>query len=66
MRATAVNAYSGPGIGVLWAIYLIVGGIVAATHNYWQHVHAWKPIVSGLLATALWPLIFFGINLHIH
>jgi hypothetical protein len=55
-----------PGVSWLLALYLIVGGIVAATHHYWSNVHALKPIASGVLATILWPLIFVGINLHIH
>ena len=54
------------GISVFWLVYLVVGGIVAATHHYWSNVHALRPVVSGLLATVLWPLLFFGISLHIH
>jgi len=57
---------STPGIGLLPAIYLIIGGVVAATHGYWHHLHGWKPVVSSLLATLLWPVIFIGINLHVH
>jgi len=66
MRAPAVSAYSGPGISVVWVLYLVAGGIVAATHHYWQNLHAWKPVVSALLATVLWPLLLLGVNLHIH
>ena len=29
-------------------------------------VHGWKPVVSALLATLLWPLLLVDINLHIH
>jgi hypothetical protein len=47
-------------------LYLVVGGIVAATHHYWSHLHEWRAWVSALLATVLWPLILFGVNLHIH
>jgi uncharacterized membrane protein HdeD (DUF308 family) len=67
MRGYA-QPYAAPRFGVSWllAIYLIVGGIVAATHHYWSNVHAWKGVVSGILATVLWPLILVGINLHIH
>jgi hypothetical protein len=39
---------------------------VAATHHYWSNVHTLKGIGSGLLATVVWPLIFLGVNLHIH
>jgi len=66
MRYAATTA--APRVGVSWivALYLIAGGIVAATHHYWQNVHSLKAIGSGLLATVLWPLILVGINLHIH
>ena len=53
------------GISLVWLIYFVAGGVVAASHHYWANVHALKPITSGLLATVLWPLILLGINLHI-
>jgi hypothetical protein len=46
-------------------IYLIVGVIVASSHHYFSHAGALKPIVSAVLAIALWPLLLLGINLHI-
>ena len=66
MRGYAATA--GPRVGVSWivALYLIIGGIVAATHHYWSHPHALKAWGSALLATVLWPLIPLGVNLHIH
>jgi hypothetical protein len=62
------TATVGPRYGVSWlvVIYLVAGGIVAATHHYWQNLHTLKTIVSAILATVLWPLILLGINLHIH
>lgn len=62
------TATATPRVGVSWifVVWLVVGAIVAATHNYWQNVHSLKAIGSGLLATVLWPLILLGINLHIH
>lgn len=62
------TATVGPRFGVSWfvAIYLIAGGIVAATHHYWSNLHDLKDIVSAILATLLWPLILVGINLHVH
>jgi hypothetical protein len=47
-------------------VYLVAGGIVAATHHYWPQLHTLRQIGSALLATVLWPLILLGINLHIH
>jgi hypothetical protein len=61
-------ATAAPRFGVRWfvALWLIIGGIVAATHNYWSHPHVLKGWISALLATVLWPLILLGVNLHIH
>ena len=60
------TAYPRAGFSFLTLLYFVVGGIVAATHHYWQHLNAVKPIASAVLATVLWPLILLGINLHIH
>ena len=66
MRYAATTA--APRVGVSWiaALYLIAGGIVAATHHYWSNLHNIKQIISALLATVLWPLVLLGVNLHIH
>jgi hypothetical protein len=65
MRYAATAA---PRVGVSWigALYLIVGGIVAATHHYWSHLDTLKAWASALLGTVLWPLLLLGVNLHIH
>jgi hypothetical protein len=60
------RARSRPGVSVFLLVYLVVGGIVAATHHYWSNLHTFKQIASAVLATILWPLILLGINLHIH
>jgi hypothetical protein len=66
MRYAATTAT--PRYGVSWfvALYLVAGGIVAATHHYWNQLGTLKGWGSALLATVAWPLILFGINLHIH
>ncbi len=43
----------------------LVGGILAAGHHYFAHLNGAKQIVSALLAVLLWPLILFGVSLHI-
>jgi hypothetical protein len=60
--------YARSRFGVSWlvVIYLVAGGIVAATHHYWSNLHTLKAIISAILATVLWPLILVGVNLHIH
>jgi hypothetical protein len=57
-----------PRVGVSWiaVVYLVVGGIVAATHHYWSNLDTVKAWVSALIATVLWPLLLLGVNLHIH
>jgi hypothetical protein len=66
MRYAATTA--APRVGVSWlaVLYLVAGGIVAATHHYWSHLHTLKGWGSALLATVLWPLILLGVNLHLH
>jgi hypothetical protein len=63
---TTTRSRATPGVSLLLLVYLVIGGIVAATHHYWSNLHNLKQIGSALLATVLWPLILIGINLHIH
>jgi len=56
----------GPGFSLLAVVYLVAGGIISATHDYWSSLDTVKQIVSAVLATLLWPLILLGVNLHIH
>ncbi len=46
-------------------IYLIIGVVVAASHHYFVHLDSIKPIASAVLAVLLWPLVLFGVNLHL-
>ena len=49
----------------LFVIYVIIGVFVAAGHHYFEHLDGFKPIVAALLAVLLWPLVLFGVNLHL-
>jgi uncharacterized membrane protein YedE/YeeE len=62
---TASRSRSG-GFSLLAVVYLVIGGIVSATHHYWSNLHTLKAVISALLATILWPLLLIGVNLHIH
>jgi hypothetical protein len=46
-------------------VYLVVGLIVASTHHYLAHLGSIKSIGSAVLAILLWPLVLFGVNLHL-
>lgn len=48
---------------ILPVIYVLVGVIVAAQHDYLAHLSTLSRIVSAALAIALWPLVLLGISL---
>ena len=62
LRRTAPRA----GVSWIFVLYLVIGGIVAATHHYWSTLHTWKQVLSAVLATLFWPLLLVGVNLHLH
>jgi hypothetical protein len=62
----AARTTAAPRLNLLAVIYLVAGAIVAATHHYFTHLHTIQQFGSAVLAVLLWPLIFLGINLHIH
>ena len=66
MSTYPARAAARPRISLLGVVYLVAGAIVAATHHYYAHLHSVKGIGSAVLAILLWPLLFLGIDLHIH
>jgi hypothetical protein len=53
-------------ISVAGLVYLVVGIVVAATHDYFDNIDTVKRVISAALAIVLWPLILLGIDLHVH
>jgi hypothetical protein len=49
---------------LLLIAYTVIGVLVAASHHYFAHLDALKPIVAGILAVLLWPLVLIGVSLH--
>jgi hypothetical protein len=49
----------------LAVVWLIVGIIVAATHEYFERLGTVRLLLSAVLAVLLWPLVLLGIDLHI-
>jgi membrane associated rhomboid family serine protease len=47
-------------------IYLAIGVAVAAAYDYFDRVDTIRRILSAVLAVVLWPLLFFGVDLHIN
>ncbi len=52
------------GMSVGTVIYLIIGVVVAANQGYLVFTSL-SSMLSALLAVLLWPLLLFGISLHI-
>ena len=50
---------------ILIIVYLVVGVVVANSHHYFTHLNSLTAVLSALLAVVLWPLILFGVSLHI-
>jgi hypothetical protein len=50
---------------VVLVVYIIAGLVVANSHHYFAHLGAAKRALSAVLAVLLWPLVLFGVNLHI-
>ena len=50
---------------ILVVVYLVVGVVVASSHHYLSHLGKVGPIVSAVLAVLLWPVVLFGVKLHI-
>lgn len=46
-------------------VYIVIGVVVAASHHYFVHLTSAKPIASAALAVLLWPLVLFGVSLHL-
>jgi hypothetical protein len=46
-------------------LYVVIGVIVASQHHYYVHLGSLSQVLSAVVATALWPLILLGANLHL-
>lgn len=50
---------------LLGLVYLVIGIIVASTHDYFKNIDTAKRVLSAVLAVILWPLVLLGVDLHI-
>ena len=56
----------GSGISsIISVVYLVVGLVVASSHDYLVTLNALMPILSAVLGVLLWPLVLLGVNLHL-
>jgi len=52
--------------GLLPIIYLVVGALVAGSKNYFDNLDTLEQVLSALLAVALWPLLFVGVDFRVN
>jgi ABC-type anion transport system duplicated permease subunit len=50
---------------MLIIVYLVVGVVVASSHHHFTHLNSLTSVLSAVPAVLLWPLILFGVSLHI-
>jgi hypothetical protein len=53
-------------INFLGLVYLVIGIVVATTHDYPKNFDTVKRVISAILAILLWPLVLLGVDLHIN
>ena len=51
---------------ILLAAYLIAGVLVASDHTYYSDLDSVSRLLSAAVATALWPLVLAGADLHLN
>jgi hypothetical protein len=47
------------------AIWLLIGTLVAAQHDFFDHVNGLSPILSAVLAVLAWPLVVLKVHVAI-
>jgi hypothetical protein len=47
----------------LGTVYLIVGVIVAATHDYFEDLSTVKLILEAVVAVLIWPFVLAGVEI---
>jgi hypothetical protein len=51
---------------LLMVLYVVAGIVIASSHHYFAHVNGVRGVLSAALAVVLWPLLLFGVSLHLH
>jgi len=46
-------------------VYLVLGLLVAASQNYFDHLTTVGRVLSAIIAVIIWPLLLFGIDVRI-
>jgi hypothetical protein len=65
LRPGALRQEGGVLRNILIIVYLVIGVVVASSNHYFTDLNSLTSVLSALLAVVLWPLILFGVSLHI-
>jgi len=49
----------------LGAIYVVIGVVVAAINDYFDHLGSLERVGEAVLAVLIWPLILFGVDVNL-
>ncbi len=52
-------------IPFLLLVYLVIGGVVAYSEDYFDNVETTKRLISAILAVLLWPLVLLGFDVKV-
>ena len=65
--APAPYAHYGPAVRIRLGVfvYVVVGCVIAAQRDFFDHLQTVDGIVSAALAVLLWPLVLLGIHARI-
>ncbi|MBJ7608041.1 MAG: hypothetical protein JF887_01230 [Candidatus Dormibacteraeota bacterium] len=55
----------GRSVPLVLVVYLVIGGIVAGSHHYFDSLGSIGAVLSAVLAVLLWPLIVVGVKINI-
>ena len=50
---------------IVFALYVLIGLVVASDHHYLSHLGTLKGVLEAILAVVLWPLVLLGVSMHI-
>jgi len=49
----------------LGALYVVIGVVVAAINDYFDHLGSLERVGEAVLAVLIWPLILFGVDVNL-
>ena len=64
-RIAPASGETDPMPRLAWIVYVVIGVVVASQHSYYANLGSLSQVLSAVVATALWPLILLGANLHL-